>query len=95
MAEIKYIYEKEKKRLVAMDGDREAGFASYCEGGDCWILDHTFVDPSYGGRGIAKNLIRKLADEAESREIKIMPVCSFAVKEFNDKEEEYRNVWRR
>ena len=45
-----------------------------------WYIMHTVVLPEYGGRGIAKRLVLTLINEARKRNIKIVPICSYAVK---------------
>ena len=52
-----------------------------------WIIDHTFVEKSYGGQGIAGRLVAKLVEEARKNDIKIIPLCSFAKREFKLKKE--------
>ncbi|MBR4574881.1 MAG: GNAT family N-acetyltransferase [Lachnospiraceae bacterium] len=45
-----------------------------------WTIVHTGVAPEYEGKGIAKRLVFKVAEEAEKRKLKLIPVCSYAVK---------------
>ena len=45
-----------------------------------WTIYHTEVHPDYANKGIAKRLVFKLVEEAERRKMKIIPVCSYAVK---------------
>ncbi len=45
-------------------------------------VNHTFVDPSLRGQGIAKKLMDKVVDFAKEQHIKIKPTCSYAVKVF-------------
>lgn len=51
------------------------------------ILDHTFVDDSLRGQGIARQLFDKVIELAREREIKIQPVCSYAQKMFEQNPE--------
>lgn len=75
-------YEENNKRAVAYDGDLQVGECTYKEGDGFWIVDHTFVAESHRGQGLAQKLFKELIDQARAREIKILPLCSFAVKEF-------------
>lgn len=42
------------------------------------IVDHTFVDPSLRGRGVARQLVLAAVDWARRDGLKIEPVCPFA-----------------
>ena len=53
---------------------------------------HTYVDKDYGGQGIAKKLLDCILDEARKRSIKIVPVCSYVVREFEKHPESYADV---
>lgn len=58
------------------------------------IVDHTFVDDSHRGEGIAQALVKAAADKARADNKKIMPLCPFAKKEFEAKAE-YADVWKK
>lgn len=47
-------------------------------------IDSTFVDPKLRGQGVAKKLTEKVVDLAREEGYKIIPVCSYAVKFFED-----------
>ena len=79
---IKISYEENNKRSVAYDGDLEVGECTYKEEDGLWIVNHTFVAESYRGQGLAQKLFKELIDQARKKNIKIIPLCSFAVKEF-------------
>ena len=41
-------------------------------------VNHTFVDTSLRGRGIAGKLMQELVEELEKRGLKAVPTCSYA-----------------
>jgi len=41
------------------------------------IADHTWVDDSLKGRGVARQLLDTLVDFARESNLKIIPVCSY------------------
>ncbi len=41
-------------------------------------VNHTFVDTSLRGQGIAGKLMQELVEELEKRGLKAMPTCSYA-----------------
>ena len=45
-------------------------------------LDHTFVDPSLRGQGVAGKLMEAAVAYFESNNLKVKPTCSYAVKWF-------------
>jgi hypothetical protein len=45
------------------------------------LADHTWVDPSLRGRGVAKRLLDALVAWARATGTKIIPVCSYVVAE--------------
>ena len=47
------------------------------------IIDHTFVDPSLRGQGIALKLVDAMVDFARKNKKMVIPVCSYAVKVLN------------
>ena len=89
---IKIVYEEHNLRTAAYDGDKLAGQCTYVVRDGLWELEHTIVDPAYGGQGIAGKLVQELAAQARERGIKIVPVCSYALKTF-ETNAEYADVW--
>lgn len=88
---ITYKFENDKNRAVAYNGDKEVGECTFSPSDNVWIIDHTFVDSEYGGQGIARELVAKVVERAREANKKIIPLCSYAKKEF-DIREEYRDL---
>lgn len=88
MIEIKF----EKTRAAAYDGKTLVGECDFSVDGSVWTIVHTGVDKSYGGQGIARRLLKCVAEHASSAGVKINPVCSFAAREFELRPEEYAGV---
>lgn len=57
-----------------------------------YILDHTFVDPSLRGQGVAGQLVKAVVDKARADHKQILPLCSYAHKAFEAKHE-YADVY--
>jgi len=89
---IKIVYEEQNLRTAAYDGDKLAGQCTYVVRDDLWDLEHTIVDPAYGGQGLAGMLVQELVSKARERGTKIIPTCSYALKAF-EKKAEYADVW--
>ena len=56
---IKIIYEQKENRAAAYDDEKFIGESTYAKSDKVWIIDHTFVEKSYGGQGIAGRLVAK------------------------------------
>ena len=54
-------------------------------------IDHTFVDPSLEGRGVAGQLLQAAADALRAECRKVRPTCSYAVRWF-EKHPEQRDL---
>ena len=77
---IRIAFDENRNCSLAFDGDSEIGECCYEEGAGTWTIVHTGVRAGYEGKGIAKRLVYKVTEEAEKRKIKVVPVCSYAVK---------------
>lgn len=47
-------------------------------------INHTFVDGSLRGQGVAGKLLAAAADQLREQGLKVKPTCSYAVKWFAD-----------
>lgn len=79
-------FDESRCRSVALDGGSVIGECDCIVNGAIWTITHTGVDPAYGGKGIAKRLVNKVVEEARARQIKIVPLCSYAAKMMTGKE---------
>ena len=58
---------------------RDAEITFVPSGDDMIIVDHTYVDPSLRGQGIARQLVDRVASFARQENKKIIPVCPYVV----------------
>ena len=90
---MKYI--EEKNRFYVLDDHREVGEITFSRAGDSmFIIDHTAVNPSHRGQGIAEKLVKLVVDKAVKEDKLIIPLCPFAAREFDNKEE-YQKVLKK
>lgn len=54
-------------------------------------INHTYVDDSLRGQGVAGKLMKAAADRLRSQNMKAVPTCSYAVKWF-EKHPEYKEL---
>lgn len=88
---IEIVFEETRKRTAAYDGEKCVGLCAYAEDGAVWTAYHTEVEPVYGGQGIAARLVDELVRAARERGVKIVPTCSYALRQF-EKMTEYDSV---
>lgn len=60
--------------------------------GDTVAVDHTFVDPSLRGQGIAEELVDRLVEDMRKEQKNIKPVCPYVVELFRRKPDKYEHV---
>ncbi len=84
-------FDEKNKESQAYDGDKKIGYCQYEVNDDSLSITHTVVDKEYGGQGIAQKLLDEVVAYARDKSAKIMPVCSYAVKRF-DEDSKYNDV---
>ena len=71
-----FFINNEKEEIIAELTYRKEGNKLY--------FDHTFVSSSLRGQGIADKLLNAGVEYAEKNGYKIVPVCSYVVKKFQN-----------
>ena len=77
---IKILFEKENKRAVAYDDNKEIGECDFIEENDVWNIIHTGVSSTYQGRGIARKLVECVIKKANENNKNLVAECSYAKK---------------
>lgn len=89
------IKEETNRFALYNDEGNEIGEMTWSNAGeDMMIIDHTYVDDTYRGQGLAAKLVAAGVEKARRDGIKIIPLCPFAKKEFAEKAE-YGDVLRK
>ena len=82
--EINHRKEENKGAFIATENGAKAGEMTYSKAGDTLIIiDHTEVDPAFGGQGVGKKMVLSAVDFARENNIKILPLCPFAKAAFD------------
>ena len=75
------IQHREAKRggafFIERDGQRIAEITYQWQDTHKIVADHTWVDDSLRGQGIARQLLDVLVEFAREKQLKIVPVCSY------------------
>ncbi len=91
---IEQFNEDKKGYFKAVENGVEAGRMTYTWAGPkVFIIDHTEVNPDFSGQGVGKKLVMEAVKFAREQEVKIMPLCPYAMSVFK-KTEEIRDVLR-
>lgn len=82
-------FQHEKGRIFALDTDGKLmAEVTFPISGHTAQIDHTFVDPSLQGQGIAAQLLAAAAEEIRRAGLSAVPTCSYAVKWFSEHPEQ-------
>ena len=73
---------KEDSRIYSLDNNKKviAEITFYESENGIFIIDHTFVDESLRGQGIAGKLVEMAVEEIEKRGGNVEATCSYAKK---------------
>lgn len=86
-------HESARHRFVLFDGEKEIGELTYLpRGEETVIANHTYVEASYNGQGLAGRLLDGLVHFARQEKIKILPTCPYIVRKFQQNPEKYEDV---
>lgn len=68
--------------VIHLPGGLEAEMTYRKIGGDVIAIDHTYTPPEFRGRDIARRLMERSIADARANNIRIKPLCSYAVAQF-------------
>lgn len=85
-------FEKNMNRSAVYDeNDKLVGESTFSPSDTIWIIEHTSVDGALRGHGYASKLIEKIVENARKENVKIIPLCPYAKREF-EKNPEYNDM---
>ena len=85
-------FQKERGWIYAERDGKVIAEVTFPERGGVAVIDHTFVDDSLRGQGVAGNLLEATASMLRQQHRKAYPTCSYAVKWF-EKHMEYADIY--
>jgi Predicted acetyltransferase len=77
--------------VIQRDGRRIAEMTYTRTNPSLVVVDHTFVDPSLRGQGVARQLQDAMVAWARENQTKVVPVCSYVKVQF-DRDASIRDV---
>ncbi|MNI41175.1 Acetyltransferase (GNAT) family protein [compost metagenome] len=85
------IEQGEGRFYIAGDG-KDLAEITYKQGeAGVWVIDHTYVSEDLRGQGTGEQLVRAVVDKAREENVKIIPQCPYAAKQF-ERHAEYADV---
>jgi predicted GNAT family acetyltransferase len=82
----------DRSRYEIAEGDQPAGFTEYRLTTDTIAFTHTEVDPAFGGRGLARQLVAAALADARARGLAVLPFCPYVRKVVAENAEEYLDL---
>ncbi|WP_078393898.1 GNAT family N-acetyltransferase [Shouchella patagoniensis] len=78
------IIKSDQAHYILDENNNRIAEITYVESDESFIIiDHTFVDESLRGQGIASKLVASVVEEMKKQNKKIVPLCPFAKAEFD------------
>ena len=88
-----YRLEENHNRFVVFDEENEIGEISFSKKGEkILVIDHTYIDSKWKGHSIGNELVKKVVAFSRDSRRKIIPLCPFAKKVLETKDE-YKDVY--
>lgn len=75
-------FQTENGRIYAADGEKLLAEITFPAADGVADINHTFVDDSLRGKGIAGQLMEKAVEKIEADGLKVRTTCSYAAKWF-------------
>lgn len=89
------IFKKDNNRFYMLDDfGKLVAEITFSSSDKIIIIDHTFVDPSLRGQGIGGKLVSEVVKIAIDENKKIIPLCPFAKRVF-EQTESYQFIWHK
>lgn len=92
---MKIEFEESKHRAAAYDDAHKkvVGVCTFSNSQGLWIIDHTQVDEGMKGEGLGKQLVDRVVEEARGNRVKVLPLCPFAKRLFDENPDQYNDVY--
>ncbi|MFS8081837.1 MAG: GNAT family N-acetyltransferase [Ginsengibacter sp.] len=95
MENVKLILNKKGNGLFYINDNHERiGKMVIGISGNELTIYHTEVLPKYEGKGLAKALFNAMVKYAREKKLKVIPLCTYVLAQFEKHSDEYRNIWK-
>jgi len=89
---ITVIDDSSAQRFEVFDGDQRAGYLAYRVNDGVLDLTSTQVDPQFGGRGLAAQLVGFALNTAREQGLLVRPTCSYVANYLQKHSDEYGDL---
>lgn len=86
------ILNESKNQYQLFDEQTQIGIADFHLENQEMVLDHTVVEPKYGGQGLGEKLIFFALDDLLAKNYQVVPQCSFVAKIIKKYPEKYLDL---
>ena len=76
-------YKMMEGQSAAFDGETLVGVCQFKDEGKTRVIDHTAVDISTRGKGVAAELVKMVVEDAIAKKMTVDPQCSYAAAMFD------------
>lgn len=85
---MEYQIKEEKEKFILMEKEKEVGFLKFSQDKENdYVIESIYVHEEYRGSGCAKQIFNAFLEKAKKENKKIIPICSYAQKQFEKREE--------
>ena len=89
--ELTFVNDERRGRYHVLRGKRPVAFSEYELEPGRIVFTHTVVRPEFEGQGIGSRLAEYVVQDAQTRGLRIMPVCPF-VRSYLRRHPEYESI---
>jgi predicted GNAT family acetyltransferase len=72
------IREEDERLVLYDDADKLIGEISWLKTGNVLVINHTFVESEFNGKGYGRQLVNAVAGKARAENLELLPICPYA-----------------
>lgn len=85
---MEYQIKEKEERFILIEEEKEVGFLKFSQDKEKdYVIESIYVHEEYRGSGCAKQIFNAFLEKAKKENRKITPICSYAQKQFEKREE--------
>jgi predicted GNAT family acetyltransferase len=95
MNEIKLVEDKGQQAFILEENNERIAEMVFAVSEKEMIVYHTEVSEQLEGQGIGKKLIEVMAEYAQEKNLKVVPLCPYVLAQFKKYPEQYKAIWKK
>lgn len=81
--------------FLVYEGSKQMGEMAVSVTGNELTVHHTEVLPEAEGKGLAKELLKSMAEYSRNHNLKVIPLCAYVHVQFKRYSEAYADIWKK